>query len=359
MPVSSVTKKRNRKSSEMTTMPVVRQELVGKVTQRQLAELAGVSMTTVYNCLHTKELVNKKTLEHVQRIMEMYDYHPNSIAKAMVRGKSQAIGILVPHFDVAYFAKIASGVEKVLNMNGYSSLICQHLDDTIKEERDIRLMREKRVDGIIVRSCGSRTDADIYRRLSEIGLPFVLIDRGFPTLESHFVGMDDYAATVRLTEYLIQKGHRRIGFLGWQREVSLRYKGYHDALEKHGLGIDDHLYEACATEYSSGHDETYALLNKSAHNRPSAIIAFNSSVAIAAVEALWEMNLKIPDDIAVATIGGHEKLRLSPLQLTSVVLPIDSMIREATVMLYDQMENKNWRHGPVLCPCELCIGNST
>ncbi len=184
--MSKIVLTKNANNKELPKLPkdkIARPDLVGKITQRQLAELAGVSMTTIYNCLHAKELVNKKTLEHVNRIMELYDYHPNSIAKAMVQGKSFSIGIIVPKLDVSYFAKIASGIEQLFNTNGYNSIICQHLDDTIKEEREIRLMREKRVDGLIVRACGERTDSSIYRRLAEMGMAFVLIDREFEDLK--------------------------------------------------------------------------------------------------------------------------------------------------------------------------------
>ncbi len=359
MSKATLSKKLNGKSPKLNvTGKIARPELVGKITQRQLAELAGVSMTTIYNCLHAKELVNKRTLEHVHRIMEMYDYHPNSIAKAMVQGKSFSIGILVPKLDVSYFAKIASGIEQLFNTNGYNSIICQHLDDMIKEEREIRLMREKRVDGLIVRACGERTDSSIYRRLAEIGMPFVLIDREFDDLKEYFVGVDDYMATMKLTEYLIQKGHRRIGFIGWQRETSLRYKGYYDGLNKHGINVDDELYVECATEYNSGYDEAHILMNRTKDDRPTAIIAFNDCAAISAIEALWKMGFKIPEDVAIANIGGQENLRLSSLKLTSVILPLESIIREAVIMLNDQIDNKNWRKGPVRCSCRLSIGNS-
>ncbi len=157
---------------------------------------------------------------------------------------------------------------------------------------------------------------------------------------------------------MIGKGHKRIGFIGWQKETSLRYKGYKDALEKHGLIADDRLYVECATEYNSGYDETYALMNQSKHDRPTAIIAFNDCSAISAIEALWKMGFKIPEDVGVATIGGQENLRLSSLRLTSAVLPFESIIREAVIMLNEQIENENWRKGPILCPCRLNIGNS-
>ena len=204
-------------SEPVGARPVKKTKLVGNVTQRQLAELAGVSMTTIYNCLHAKELVNKETLKHVFSIIKEYDYHPNSIAQAMVWGKSKMIGIIIPRLDVDYYANIVSEFERLLYMNGYNSIICQHLDDTVKEEREIRFMREKRVDGIIVRSCGSRTNVSMYQRIAEMELPFVLLDRSYDGLDDYYVGADDCRAFKDLTEYLIEKGHRRIGYIGWER----------------------------------------------------------------------------------------------------------------------------------------------
>ncbi len=330
---------------------------VGQVTQRQLAELAGVSISTIYNCLHARHLVNKKTLDHVELLMERYDYHPNSIAKAMVNGRTQVIGVIVPRFDVGYFAKMVSDVEQLLGVNGYSSLICQHLDDVVKEDREVRLMREKRVDGVIVRSCGARTDPSLYQRLSDANVPFVLMGRGLPGLDDYLVTMDNFKATADLTEYLIQKGHKRIGYLGWDMNSS-RYKGYRDTLKKHGIHAEENMYIQCETEYSSGQKEAYEMMRRPKEETPTALIAFNSCTAVAAIEALWNMGLKVPEDVAVATVGGDEDLRLSHVRLTAVIMPVDHMVREAVMMLYDQLDNKYWKRGPIIYPGEFYAGNT-
>ena len=117
-------------------------------TQKELADLAGVSIVTVYNAIHRPEKVRPETREQIFRLMKQYDYLPDAVARSMVRGKTNIVGIIVPTIEVRYYARAIGLMEAELNQAGYRVLISQHRDDPEKEARELSLMREYRVDGI-------------------------------------------------------------------------------------------------------------------------------------------------------------------------------------------------------------------
>jgi len=336
----------------------------GGVTQKDLARMAGVSLTTVYNAIHAKELVRPETRRRIYELMEQYDYQPNGIARAMVRGKTEVLGIIVPRIDVSYYAKLVSHIEPIVNATGYNCIICQHLDDMLKEEREIRLMRQRRVDGLIIRASGKREAAEPYRRLQRANIPFVLVDRRIPGLDEYFVGTDDAKACRDITEYLIRKGHRRIGMIGWRERsdtLGARFESYCRTLQEHGIPLDKRLIVECSEEYYGGRRETFELMSRFGADKPTAILTNNDTTVIGVLQAVTEMGLKVGKDIAVANIGGYvegELASLLPFRLTCSVQPVATMAREAARMLREQIEGRSWHQGPILCPADVRIGDS-
>jgi LacI family transcriptional regulator len=296
--------------------------------------------------------------------MEEYDYQPNGIARAMVRGKTEVLGILVPRIEVRYYSEIVAAIEKSVNHSGYNCIICQHLDDVLKEDREIRMMRERRVDGMIVRASGRREQAGMYRQLGRAGIPFVLIDRMIPELEDHFVGSDGLNDSFEITEYLIRKGHKRIAVAIWpesSQKLGVKYDGYRKALERHGIEFDERLVMMCSTEYFAGREETLDMMRRVGLDKPTAILSINDTLILGVIQGLTDLGMSIPDDVAVANIGGHIDDSLGALlrlRLTCSVQPCETIGREAARMLTSQIEGNNWRRGPVLCPSQIRVGNS-
>ena len=336
----------------------------GPITQKNLAELAGVSMTTVYNALHSKHLVRSKTLQRIHELIEEYDYHPNGIAQAMVRGKTNIIGIIVPRIDVSYFAALIANIEPEVNGIGCNCFICQHLDDMLKEEREIRLMRERRVDGLIIRASGRRENAKIYHRLEKIGLPFVLIDRQIKGLEDHYVGLDGSRACRDMMKYLIDKGHRRIAIVYWPESATKpgsKFETCCDTLKQHGIELEKRFIVECSHEYEPPYEEVLRMLQNAGTDKPTAVLAINTTSAIGTIRAANALGMRIPDDIAVAHVGGGiegQFASLLSIKPTCSVHPVETIAREAAHMLRDQIDGENWRRGPVLCPSEIRVGTS-
>jgi DNA-binding LacI/PurR family transcriptional regulator len=320
-----------------------------------------VSPTTIYNALHCQELVKEETLQRIHSLMEAYDYHPDGVARAMVRGKTDVLGVIVPQLEVPFYAKLASSIERAANTAGYSCFICQHFDDVLKENREVSLMRERRVDGVIVRVSAARQDARAYERLCQAKMPFVLVDRHLEGPDAHFVGSDDTESAAEIMDYLAAKGHKRIAFLAWQAIATWygsRYEGYLEGLKRNGLPYDERYVRVVASEYGSGRDEAFEMLRQFGDERPTAIFAFNDTTALGAIKAIYEFGLKVPDDVAVVGFGGYRDTSLLPVSLMTVEQPIASMGHWAVQMLLDQIDKKNSIRGPLWLKNKLRRGGS-
>jgi len=352
------------KADGLTRIIEAGQTKPGIMTQKRLAELAGVSLTTVYNALHRKEMVHKKTRQRIHKLMERYDYHPNRIARAMVQGKTDVLGILVPHINDSFFSTLVAEIEQDVSTKGYNCIICQHLDNMAKEESQINLMREQRADGMIIRPSGKRVDSDFYDRLKKSGVPFVLVDRQIEGMEDYYVGTDNATTPEKLTEYLIKKGHRHIAFMAasdGRYKLGPRYAGYCKALQRYGIELDESLSIESSTEYFSGYEETFELISRPQAERPTAILVANDPTVVGVIKALMEMKIRIGDDVAIASIGGCVDKAVAPIlsfNLTCAVHPINTIAQQAVQMLADQIDGKDWQCGPILCQSEIRVGDS-
>lgn len=351
-----------KKSNQALEMRPASRRRGGAVTQRDLARAAGVSLTTVYNALHRPHMVRQRTIAKIHRLIETNDYVPNEVARNMVRRKTDVLGIIVPVLEVLYYAKLVSAIERAANAAGYNCIICQHCDDPLKEEREVQMMRQRRVDGILLHNCGQATDTGALQRLAANGVPFVLVGGRADGLDEHFVGGDDRAMAARAVEWLIEQGHRRIAHLAWYRtgeyHMGPRYLGYADALERHGLPVDPDLVEMCQSEYRGGRLELLNILRRTEADRPTAVFTSNDQSALGALAGLWEAGLRVPEDVSVVSYGGYLDEALMPLTLAAVVEPVEEIAWRACEMLLGRIEKRPVGGGPILVPGKFRPGQS-
>lgn len=326
-------------------------------TQKQLAELAGVSLNTINNAINRPELVHEFTRQRIFQLMEEHDYHPDGVARSMVRGRTDVLGIVVPTLEVGYYAKLVSAVERSANERGYHCLISQHLDDPAKEEREVTMMRRHRVDGMIIRNCGRAGDNAFIQRLCDAGMPFVLIDGRTDGFDTYFVGGDDRADADRLVSHLIDQGHRRIAHLAWTREEHLddspRYQGYCDAIRRHNFPIDERLICLCSSEYAGGADEMRTILVHCNDDPPTAVFAINDHTALGALAELRRIGRRVPEEIVVASFGGYLDPRMLPAALTIIEQAIDRVASVACERLIAQINRSPVAPGPIRIAGEI------
>lgn len=313
-------------------------------TQKQLADMAGVSIVTVYNALHRPTKVKRETRERITKLMNACDYLPDAVARSMVRGRTKIIGIIVPDIEIRYYAKAAGIMEKLFNQAGYRVLISQHLDVPTKLEQEISMMREYRVDGLVIRNCGLSVDDVQIARLDKAGMPFVLLDGTTLGFENHLVTDDDFNGSRLLVEKIIRSGRKRVGCIGFHRSGdfhnSNRFRGYLTGLENCGIAYDKVLVAPCLEEYKGGATAMRMILDQARNNPPDAVFCFNDDVALRVIRFLNEQGIPPQKEILVAGYSGYAAVDILPFRLPTVVSPLEKIGSAAVEMLLAQINGK-------------------
>lgn len=310
---------------------------VGQVTIKDVAERAGVSISTVSRVLNgkSKDHMRPETEERVLQAIKELDYSPNRYARVLKRQRTGVIGVLAPDISNPFFSQLLRGVENVAYRHDYLVLTCDAENSLEKENRYIEILIEERVEGVILISSASRNEE--VERLLRKGVHLVMADRRLENIEAPMVIADNLKAGYILTEYLLELGYRRIGFIQGPKEISTareRFQGFLQAMDERGLKLQKgHLDEADYT-FEGGYQAARELLNE---KLPQAIIAANDLMAIGAIRALEDNGLGVPQDIGVAGFDNIPLAALAEPRLTTIEIPAYKMGQRAMGMLVRHM----------------------
>ncbi len=272
-----------------------------KMTKLQdVAELAGVSASTVSRVINEPEKVNDRTRARVQEAIRTLRYRPSRVARRLrvERGLSNLVGLIIPDLQNPFFADLARGVEDVAQRHGYTVLIGNSDENLDKESRYLEVMHAESVDGVILPPCSVTDPAAI--ELARSGMPFVCVDRRVAKLKADTVVTDNVRGAYEAVEHLIRLGHRRIGFIEGRPQISTsreRLEGYRQALADHDLELDPELVRAGDSRQESGRRLAHELLTLP--DRPTALLVGNSLMTLGALETIQGEGLNIPAEIAV------------------------------------------------------------
>jgi LacI family transcriptional regulator len=231
------------------------------------------------------------------------NYVPSAVARALVSGKTDTIGMVVTDNASPVYAGIVRGVEEIANAAGFGLLLCNSGDSQERAIACLELLRAKQVDGVLLTPV--QTDRRDVERLHASGMPFVLLLRHFADVESDYVITDNEAGGYLATAHLLDLGHTRIGHLAGPTFVSSargRLAGYRRALAERGLPFQEDLVVHSPFTISDGYDHAFALLDRP--DRPTAVFAANDMQAIGVMKAARALDLTIPDDLAL--VGGDD-----------------------------------------------------
>ena len=290
-----------------------------------IARMAGVSKGTVSRVINnSKDGVSEETRARILSIIEEVGYIPNRMAGSIAIAKTKTLGLIIPDIQNMFFPQMVRGVENCAIENGYTLFLCNTDSDIKKEELYLRAFMEKRVDGILINTCGDMGDRSLLRSIIQSGIPIVLLDRKSNDFaDKPGVFIDNKAAAYAGVEYLIHTGCRKILFLCGPKEVftsSERLKGYREALSMAGISYRESYvtYGTHTAEY--GYTAIKELLAQ--HSDIDAVFTGADTIAFGVLRALNEMNITVPDQISVM---GFDNIMLgeyvSP-PLTTVAQPI-------------------------------------
>ena len=307
---------------------------------KQIAEAAGVSVATVSRVLNHPENVAPKTREKIQKIIDEEEYTPNWFAQGLNFKRTRTIGLVLPQNINSANMEVANGVEEVARQKGYITLMCNMEKDPRREKEYLDQLIARKVDGLIL--LYSTLNEEYASWIEEENVPAVLIGqtRARDTWDSVFV--DCRAGAAEMTAHLIECGHRRIAMLCGkdpEPESKAMLQGYKNVLKASGIKVEEHLIYHVNNNIEGG----YIGMKKMIGNlprKPDAVFASSDEIAYGAIDALKEMKLQVPEDIAVVGFGNDRMSSLMEPKVTTVELPYRKMGIYGARMLFDQIEEK-------------------
>jgi len=332
---------------------------MNKITIKDIAKKAGVSIATVSHVINKTRFVSDELKEKVYEAMEEADYHPNVMAGSLRRRKTKTIGLIVPDNANPLYAELAKAIENILFSYDFSLMLCNSEHNLEKELKYITVLRAKRVDGIIVIPAGSQ--AEHINKLVKSGLPIVTLDRPVSHILADTVLLDHFQGIFDATEYLIKLGHERIAYIDKPFDLPhkfARLKGYHKALKKHGIKIYDSLCTKGGVCFADGARAMRTLLN--AKPTPTAVLAFDDVIAMGALRTIQDHGLRVPEDISLIGFDDMPLCSYTIPRLTTVYYPKDKMAEAACNLLLKRIEGSDAKkRNKIVIPLRLVLREST
>ena len=271
-------------------------------TIKEIARRLNVSVSTVSRALHDHPSIGLRTKMQVQKLAAELNYEPNQAAISFKQGKTSTIGVILPNLGEEFFSTAINGIENIATENNYTVLIGQSHDDIEREKKIVDTMRRHRVDGLIV-SLSKNTDTyEHFQQLEKYSIPVVFFDRVPNLAEAYTVSCNLKDSSVQLVDWLVNKGHKRIGFINGPDTMipsEERLNGYLEALKKNKIAYD----AAYIVKTDLGKEATFAAMQQllELEKTPTAVIAFNDYVALDAIKYSRSRGLKINRDIYFAS----------------------------------------------------------
>jgi LacI family transcriptional regulator len=294
------------------------------VRLKDIARQAGVSVMTVSKALRDAPDVSDETRARIKLLAQQLGYVPDSSAQCLRSKTTRLFGLVIPSITNPIFARIVFAIEDRAHELGYDLLLVHTLNMPEREERGIRRLISRRVDGLFI-SPVYRFDAEvrIYQEIAARKIPTVLLGPPAPFCKNFVsVEIDELAASQAVTRHLLKLGHKRIAYLAgpqaapWAHE---RFEGYRRALREENLDADDKLVFAAGGTIEDGAKAALQMVNENCN--ATAVQAVSDLVAVGCAETLLAQGMKIPDDISVAGFGNIMVAEHFRVPLTTVRQP--------------------------------------
>ena len=327
------------------------------ITMKDVAEKAGVSITTVSHVINQTRFVSDELIDRVNRAIRELDYHPHLLAQSLRRGNTKTIAALVSDIVNPFFPKVIRGAEDCAKEHGYSLILCNTDEDPQTESFYISLMIDRRVDGFII-APSMKAEASL-KRLIEKKIPLVLIDRPIDTLPVDQVYSNNLDGAYQATRYLLELGHRRIGIIiefEGIRSFDDRKSGWEKAMKEWGLSPIKELVQQSGLEIEGATEATRHLIE--AASQVSAIFATNNLIMLGVLRYMKESHISCPRDLSLIGFDNPEWAASFNPGITLVAQQSYEMGYKACDLLITRMQGKRSDFSKVQLDCELKIRES-
>lgn len=329
-----------------------------ETTLKEIAETLGISITTVSKALKNYPDVSEKTRKAVVALAQELNYTPNSFAVNLRTKESKTIGLIIPEVVHHFFSSVINGIIAEAEKNGYLVIILQSNESLELEKKQVELLINKRVDGIIM-SLSNESNNDFHiKEILRKEIPFVQFDKISKLIPSSKVIINDQKAAMEAVQHLIDKGCRKIahirGLENPQNSID-RFLGYKKALEKNGIPFDSKLVFTCKNiTFEQGVEFAKQIVEENLEI--DGIFVITDLVAIGVLAHFNEIGIKVPDQIAVIGFSNWFVAQVITPKLSTVDQPNYEMGVAAFALLLEEMICR--KDGKVFTPRTIELGTS-
>lgn len=297
-----------------------------KITIKEVAKEAGVSIATVSRVMNGKNGIKPATKKRVEKVIHKYNYFPDQIARAMIVKESKSIGLLVPQLSNEFWATLAEVIEEELWLHGYTLFLCTSStkeDSFYKEKAAIHSFIQRKVDGIIYStSSGNHSEFQAFTdTLKKNQVPMIAFEQRIPGMNQIYG--DHIQGAMDAVKHLILLGHSRIAYMGGPLVSPERELGYRNAHTVHNVHVDETLIFRGEPKFNFGDEAMNQLIHSGIPF--TAVFCGNDLIAMGAIHALETAGLRVPEDVAVVGYDDIHMASFAKPGLTTVRQPVREM----------------------------------
>lgn len=328
-------------------------------TIHDVAKLAGVAPITVSRVINNSGYASEETRKRVAEAAAELGYVQNSLARSLRTKRSNALALVLTDITNPFFTTVARGVEDVASEAGYTVTYCNTDEDEFKQQKNLSLLIQQQVDGILLVPASSSASAVDYIRDQNTAV--VILDRRIPGANADVVRCDSETGAYDLVRLLLELGHRDIALLNGPKGASTaddRLAGYKKAMTEAGLSDLAPWVQFGSFKQESGYEMATTIISQT--KRPTAIFAANNFLAIGALKAIRDYGLSVPEDVALVGFDDLPPELVSFPFLTVASQPGYQMAEQATRLLLSRIEGKGPKHNQeIVLPTQLIIRRSS
>lgn len=312
----------------------------------EVAKVAGVSKATVSRVLSGNGYVSQEKREKVYQAIAATDFRPNLLARNLATKSSQTIGLVITNtlYTGSYFSELMQHSARMMEQQGRQLLLVDGKHSAEEERAAIQFLLDLRCDGVIIYPRFLTTD-EMDSIIAQHKHPILVINRRLRQHDSYCIYSDQQRSSSAAVEQLIALGHRDIAFITGSLDSPTgreRLAGYHAALTKHGIAVEDALVVEGKWQAQNGMTAVQQLLKQGRNF--TALVASNDDMAVGALKALAAAQIAVPAQVAVI---GFDDIPLAPFTipaLSSVKMPVTEMIQETIERLISMLDGGEMRN---------------
>lgn len=329
-----------------------------KYSISDVAEMLGVSKSTVSRAINGNSGVGKELRKKVLDLVEEIGYKPNTIAQSLSRGRVNIVALILGDIRNPFYADLTFNIQRILNNHGYMVMVFNSEYDVRREMEFLKLTLQFNFAGLILITAQAESVEDM---LHSMDIPKVLVNRILPSYEGDSVLIDNFRAGYMAVMHLLELRHRNIGFIkgpGISSASTQRFEGYRQALQNFGLPFrEEYVYTsdlkletgiALAQDFVSGLKE-----------RPSAMVVVNDMTAIGFMDGCQKSGIRVPEDLSIVSFDNINISAMKNIELTTISQHVDEMSEHAARLMLKQLKDRDSKSERVILEPTLIVRNTT